>query len=181
VITRLWMCGTQGTGKSTQVEYFHKLHPEFSTVNFKKRNLVKDGIISLNKKASTMDEAIIMGDFMLSVATTPAPFISERSFICKCAYSQCLPFSEELLNAYHIINTNSFFGVTENDLYIYFPPILELKEDGVRSMDPEYRKEVDYYIQFYLDYFQISYIMLQSYSLIERNFEIEQAVFGKIG
>jgi len=169
---KIYFTGGQGSGKTAQLDFFIQNHPEFHVVKFHRRELFEQGVIRLNQEASPMDEAIILGDFMLALATTPSPFISERSFIDKCAYAQALKYPPELLDAYHIMNTYIFPGISQEDNYFYFPPVLPLEDDGVRSTDKEYLKEVDTYIRFYLDYFNIDYHNLESKSLLDRHIEI---------
>ena len=175
---KIWFTGAHGTGKTTQVNYFNKLHPEFNILDVERRDLHARGIINLNKRAAPWDEVVIAGNVMLGILSTPSPFISDRSWICKCAYSAALPFEEELLTAWHVININSFPGVAKDEKYFYFPPVIPLEDDGVRSMDPEYQKEIDFYIQFYLDYFGIDFHTMEAYNVQDRNFEIESVVFG---
>lgn len=170
--TKIFFTGAQGVGKSTQADYFARQYPEFSVLKTRRREFFNSGIININQKASPMDEAIIMGDLLLAMATTPSPFISERSFVDKCAYTQCLPLKKEILDAYHVINTEAFPGLAENDFYFYFAPVLPLEDDGVRSLDPAYQKEVDFYIQFYLNYFQIPFISIEAYTVQDRHMEI---------
>jgi hypothetical protein len=174
---KIWFTGSHGTGKTTQMNYFHMLHPEFRTVEMERRDLHHKGIINLNRRASPWDEVIIAGQAMLSFVSTPAPFISDRSWVCKCAYSQACDFSDELLAAWHTVNVLSFPGVAVNELYIYFPPVIPLEDDGVRSTDPAYQKEVDLLVQFYLDFLKIPYVSLQTTTVQDRHFEIERAVY----
>jgi predicted ATPase len=179
-IKRVWFTGAHGTGKTTQLEYFRNLHPEYTKVDMERRNLFEAGIIKVNKEASPWDEVVIAGNAMLAFLSTSAPFISDRSWVCKCAYSQALPYPEELLDAWHTVNTLSFPGFTEEDMFFYFPPMIPLENDGVRSTDPEYQKEIDFLIQFYLDYFQIPFHTVESYAIQDRHFEIERVVFGEV-
>jgi hypothetical protein len=171
---KIWFTGSHGTGKTTQMEYFLRVHPEFNRLEMERRHLAEQGIIKINKAAAPWDEIVISGCAMLAMLSTSSPFISDRSWVCKCAYAQALPFSQELLEAYHVVNTNSFFGVTEQDKYFYFPPIIELEDDGVRSIDPVYQKEIDYWVQFYLDYFGIPFYTIEQLTVQDRHFEIEK-------
>jgi len=50
----------------------------------------------------------------------------------------------------------------------------------VRSTDPEYQKEIDFLIQFYLDFFQIPFHTVESYAVQDRHFEIERVIFGNV-
>ena len=174
------------THNTTQVEYFLQqvndktMHPKWQKLDMERRDLHAKGIINLNKRATPMDELVIAGNVAYGILSTSAPFISDRSFICKCAYSQALPFPEELIMAWHVINTMSFPGVEDNEIYFYFPPMIPLEDDGVRSIDPEYQKEIDYWVQWYLDYFQIPFHTIESYTVQDRHMEITQKVFGKI-
>lgn len=174
---RIWFTGAHGTGKTTQRDFFKMLHPEFHVMEVERRNLVEDGIIKVNREAAPWDEIVIAGCAMLSFISTPAPSISDRSWICKCAYSQALPYDPELLYAYHVVNTYAFPGFSDRDIYIYFPLGLPLEDDGIRSVDPEYQNDIDLLIQFYLDYFEVPYYILREQTVQDRNFEIERLVF----
>lgn len=177
---RIYFTGSHGTGKTTQRDYFRKFYPEFHIMEMERRDLHAKGIINLNKRVNPWDEVIIAGNVMLNMLSTPAPSVSDRSWVCKCAYCQATSLDEDLKDAWHIINTRSFFGQGEDDVYIYFPPVIPLVDDGVRSMDPEYQSEVDYWVQFYLDFFHIKYHTMNSYTVQDRHFELEQVLFGGI-
>lgn len=179
-IKKIWFTGSHGTGKTTQLEYFRTIHPEYSKLNLEVRDLVELGIININKKAKPWDELAMKGRAMLQILSASSPFICDRSWVCKCAYAQALPFPQELLEAYHVENTCAFPGIAEDELYIYFPPMIPLEDDGVRSIDPEYQKEIDLLVQFYLDFFQIPFYTMETLSVQDRNFEIERVVFGEI-
>lgn len=177
---RVWFVGTHSTGKTTQLELFAKAHPEFNIGKFDRRYLRKNGVIKVNREACPWDEIVIAGDVMKTILTTPTPAIFDRSWIDKCAYAQCLPVSSSLLTAYHTINVAAFFGFDENiDKYIYFPPIIPLEDDGTRDLDLEYREAVDFWIQWYLNYFLGSnYYTIQTDTPSTRLVEIEQYVFS---
>lgn len=175
--TKIWFTGSHGTGKTTQADYFHTLHPEYSVMNMERRELHHKGIINLNRRAAPWDEVVIGGNAMLAILSTSAPFISDRSWICKCAYAQACPFDQELLDAWHTVNTMSFPGMSEQDVYFYFPPTIPLEDDGVRSTDKDYQHWIDNLVQFYLSYFSIPFHTIEGETIQDRNFEIERVVF----
>jgi hypothetical protein len=174
---RIWFTGAHGTGKTTQRDYFIITHPEFHIIEMERRKLAEAGVIKVNKDACPWDEIVIAGCAMLGILSTPAPSISDRSWICKCAYAQALPFDQKLLDAYHTVNAHSFPGFTDKDIYIYFPPVIQLKDDGVRSTDPEYQKDIDLWVQFYLNFFKIPFYTLLEESIQDRHLAIERLVF----
>jgi hypothetical protein len=179
-INKIWFTGSHGTGKTTQMEYFHQIHPEFGKMKMERRDLHKQGIIKLNKDAAPWDEVVIAGSVMLAILATASPFISDRSWVCKCAYSQALPFRQEILDAFHTLYTDAFPGMNEaTEKYFYFPPTIGLENDGVRSTDVEYQKEIDLNVQFYLNFFGIPYHTITASTIQDRNFEIEREVFKK--
>jgi nicotinamide riboside kinase len=180
MISRIWFTGSHGTGKTTQLEYFRSLFPQYQKVDMERRDLFEKGIIKINKEAAPWDEIVIAGNAMLAFLSTSTPFISDRSWICKCAYAQALTLPDELLGAWHTINTAAFPGFTDEDAYFYFPPNLPLEDDGVRSIDPEYQKEIDYWVQFYLDYFQIPFHVLEGLSVQDRLIEICSTIGVKV-
>lgn len=180
MLRRVWFVGTHSTGKTTQLKLFKEAHPEFNVGKFRRRELRNQGIIKVNRDAAPWDELIISGDILNTFLTTPTPFVMDRSWIDKCAYAQCLPVSSVLLRAYHTVYTASFTGVDEEiDRYIYFPPVIPLEDDGVRDTDPEYRADVDFWVQWYLDYFLGSdYYILKTDNPSTRLLEIEKYVFS---
>ena len=177
--TKVWFTGAHGTGKTTQMEYFHNIHPEYDMMHMERRDLYKNGIIKINQEAAPWDEVVIAGTAMLSFLSQSSPFISDRSWVCKSAYSQCLLHPDDLKDAYHVVNAYAFPGFTDEDIYFYFPPTLPLENDGVRSMNEEYRAEVDLWIQFYLNFFQIPYHTITEETVQNRHFQIEREVFRK--
>jgi hypothetical protein len=166
--TRIWFTGSQGSGKTTQRDHFKNLHPQFNIVGSDRRKLLEDGIIKVNREAEPWSEVVMGGDVLRYILSTPAPSISDRSWICKIAYSQLLPYPDEVLEAMHTYYTYAFPGFTKDDVYVYFPPTLVLENDGVRDTDEEYQYWVDYFIQFYLNYFEIPYLVLTAKSIQDR-------------
>jgi hypothetical protein len=90
----------------------------------------------------------------------------------KCAYAQLLPYPEHVIEAMHTYYFNAFPGFSENDTYIYFPPVLQLVDDGVRDTDKKYQEAVDYMIQFYLDAFGIPFLTLTERDVQDRYLQI---------
>ena len=175
-IIKIWFTGSHGTGKTTQMHYFHRLHPEYQEINLEVRHLFEQGIIKINEEAAPWDELVMQGQAMLGILSATAPFVCDRSWIDKCAYAQALPYPQYLLDALDDIDTAAFPGVENNETYFYFPPILEIENDGVRSTNPQYQKEIDLLVQYYLNRFQIPYITLESSSIQNRHFEICRAI-----
>lgn len=171
---RIFLTGAQGTGKTTQVNEWINHHPEYSIIKNNRRQYAKDGIISVNKEAAPWDEIVIAGDVMLGILSTSIPCISDRSWVDKCAYASCLTYAETVLESY----IRAFPGLGDKDLYFYFPIVDEvpLKGDDVRSDDVQYQREVDFYIQFFLNYFKIPYYTLTETSILARHFEIERFI-----
>ena len=121
---RIWFIGSHGTGKTTQLEHFKMLHPQFHTMKSERRKLLEDGVIRINRDAAPWDEIVIGGDVMKHILMTPMPSIADRSWVDKCAYAQLLPYPEEVLEAMHVYYAYAFPGFTDIDAYIYFPPVL---------------------------------------------------------
>ena len=169
---RLWFVGTHGTGKTTQLEHFVNLHKEFHVVKSERRKLLEDGIISINREAAPWDEIVIGGDVMKHILMTPQPSIADRSWVDKCAYSQLLPYPDEVIDAMHVYYSYAYPGYSDDDIYVYFPPVLELVGDGVRDTDKEYQMDVDIMIQFYLNGFEIPYFELTALGVQDRYLEI---------
>lgn len=180
----VWFTGAQGTGKTTQLELFMQAHPEYNQVKFKRRELVLSGELTVNREATLVDEILIAYDVSSAFKKAAYPSICDRTWADKCAYAQCLPYTEEVLNALDIIYRGCFeeiisYGVG-NSVMIYFPPTIPLVGSDIRDGDEEYQKNVDYWIQYYLATFEIPYYTLTSTSIGDRTMEIEQIVWGKL-
>jgi hypothetical protein len=166
------MIGSQGVGKTTQLEHFVSLHPHFSVVKSDRRKLVEDGVIKVNREAAPWDEIVIGGDVMKSILSASSPSIADRSWVDKCAYAQLLPYPQEILDAIHVYYSNAFPGISEDDAYIYFPPMIELVADGVRDIDKQYQKDIDTMIRFYANLLGVQLYTITQLSVQDRYLEI---------
>lgn len=169
--------GAQGTGKTTQLNYWVSQHPEFHVMESTRRKLAENGTISLNREAKPWDELIIAGDVLKGILSTPSPFIADRSWADKCAYTQLLPYPDEVLELMHEYYTWCFPGFGENDVYIHFPiGMIPIESDGVRDIDLQYQQDIDDEIQFYANYFQLDYYTLLSTSIQDRYLEMREYI-----
>lgn len=176
---RIWFVGSHGTGKTAQLEHFISLHSNLHRVDSSsdRRDLVERGVIKVNREAMPWDEIVIGGGVMREILATPAPSIGDRSWIDKCAYAQLLPYSEEVRGAMHIYYSAAWFGQKEDDFYFLFPTgVLPLKSDGIRDSDVKYQEDVNYWIHWYLEYFDVDYINLQAKSIQDRYLEIKEVL-----
>jgi hypothetical protein len=173
---KIFFCGSHSTGKTTQAMHFLEHHPEYHQVVFERRGLQKKGIITLNQHAAPWDELIIAGDYLKALLGTPAPFISDRSWIDKLAYAVTLKFPEPLINSFEQVLLAAFFQPTDIDKFFYFPITFPLESDNIRSTDKQYQEEVDYYIQFYLNKLQVPYHTIESHDVQGRYLEIRSVI-----
>ena len=174
---RIFFTGAHSTGKTEQAKYFVKKYPEYHLAKHERRQLVKDGIINVNETATPWDELIMAGDYLKAIISTPVPSLHERCWIDKLAYAQCVDLGDKKTNdewqhLMHYTLTKAFPPLSEVDKFIYFPPYLDILGDGIRNTDLKYQQEVDFWIQFYLRFFNIEAHSLESQTIQDRHIEI---------
>lgn len=141
---RIFLCGAQGTGKSTLVlglpnEYGLKKKDSFS-----REFLDKDPTIQtrMSEGYKEFQDKIVL--YCLDEYVNDDDFISSRSIIDTLAYLRANK-ADATIPLTNMINHFSEYIMTENDIYIYLPIEFPLSNHGnkTRDTDKEYQVEVD--------------------------------------
>lgn len=136
---RIILTGAQGTGKTTVLNLLKDKYPPITNVC---RTLAKGGV-KLNEMGDTKSQALIFDTYTRLLKQEN--YVSDRGLTDVFGYSAWLCKNgkitrEELLREEQLLR-----GFVENypAIYFYFPIEFPVINDGVRSIDEEFRKEID--------------------------------------
>ena len=136
---RIILTGAQGTGKTTVLNLLKDKYPPITNVC---RTLAKSGV-KLNEMGDTASQALIFDTY--AELLKQENYVSDRGLTDVFGYSTWLCKNgkitrEELLREELLLR-----GFVENypAIYFYFPIEFPVINDGVRSIDEEFRKEID--------------------------------------
>lgn len=167
--------GAQGTGKTTLLNQLVEESIKFdSGINIKTitnvvRSLVESEGIKINKKGNSTSQNLIFDEY-LKIFSNVDPYIdwvSDRSLIDVVAYTKYLNTRnkvslkryEQQFNILKLWYENS--PIAKNTIFVYFPIEFNVVEDGVRSVDEEYRREIDNNIKSILEELGVNYYIME--------------------
>lgn len=151
--------GAQGTGKSTILNYYKERG--YNCITEVVRNLSKEGV-KINEKGNIKGQKIIFNTYK-DLFSKNDNYISDRGLIDVCAYTGYLHCRKQSVQTEKLF-TNQYMDILEfnennSDVkYFYFPIEFQVVDDGVRSVDEDYRREIDGYIKLILDKTNVDYI-----------------------
>lgn len=183
--------GAQGTGKTSVLNALKK-DPDFAGFEFVTevvRNFVKEKGIAINKQGTIQTQELLFEAYS-NVLDKSNPYVSDRCIVDVCAYTSSgrdLSINSE--NSTYEVNFAWRRLVEEQKkkivemknslgLVCYFPVEFDLVDDGVRSIDPEYQKEIDNKIHQILHGNMISHLIVHG-SVEERVAQIKKHLFNK--
>lgn len=141
---RILFTGAQGTGKTTLIERFEELQPSLYKIKGVTRKVLKQNDFKPNENSTDECQNAIFNAKRKELERSGS-FMSERSLIDVFAYTsyqyrrgKCS--YKELAN--EMSNLTEYIRSHKDDVYVFFPVEFELKDDGVRSVDKEYQKEI---------------------------------------
>lgn len=139
MIKRIALVGASSTGKTTVFEILKSRFPKYEFINESTRT-VKGFGFPINEEGTESTQLAIAA-FHLNALLQPYNLILDRCFLDVVVYSkimdnvskECLSYIENLWN-----NVKN-----EYTHYVYFPIEFDSVDDGVRSIDEEWRKKID--------------------------------------
>lgn len=142
--------GTQCNGKSTLIKEFLKRWPMYKEVKSTYRNLIKTGKITNNQEGSAESQRAILNaiidDTQNAIAKGDDFLVFDRCVIDNIAYSLWLNEKGKVTDEF-IMDTKriAFEAIRVFDIIFYLPLREEIKivSKKGRSVDPEYRQEID--------------------------------------
>lgn len=155
---RIILTGAQGTGKTTVLNMFKEAgYPVITEVV---RNLVKNRGITINKEGTDATQMLVFETYSKLLGETEK-YVSDRGLTDVISYTAAGVFegkvSKSVLDAQEVM-IEEFRNKHDDIAYIYFPIEFPVVADGTRSVDEDYRKQIDNIIHDTLDGLQIPYL-----------------------
>ena len=139
MITRIALVGASSTGKTTVYELLKNKLPKYEFVNESTRTVGAYGF-PINEKGTDATQLAI-SSFHLEALLQPYNLVLDRCYMDLVAYTRFMDnVSKETLN--YILDTWKRVK-KEYTHYIYFPIEFESVDDGVRSINEQWRKDID--------------------------------------
>lgn len=155
---KIWMCGAQGTGKTTILNLFKEAG--FPVITEVVRTLAKEKGIAINQDGTDKSQEIIFSTYKEVLGSTDK-YISDRGLVDVLAYTESGVDAGKVrpeISKQQYEELEKFVNNTPNLYIIYFPIEFGVVADGVRSTDEEYRKEIDTNIREILDNLGVEYL-----------------------
>lgn len=186
---RISFCGAQGTGKTTLFEAVKK-DEAFQGWTFYSevvREMLKRKEVVINEQGDSKSQKKIFdayNEILDKMFDTPS--ISDRCIVDVAAYTSrlfdtCNPKDKDFndLSAEDFRERKEVVRRKyELSLVVYFPIEFPLVEDGVRSVDEQFQKDVDVKIQQFLNNYSIPYIKITG-TVEERLAKLKKVVFSE--
>jgi predicted ATPase len=150
--------GAQGTGKTTVLNMFKEA--QYPVITEVVRNLVKTKGITINQDGTADTQRAVFNEYVRVLGDTEK-YISDRGLTDVISYTlagvQDGKISEEVYKE-QFEATKNFVLAHPDILYVYFPIEFPVVADGVRSVDENYRSQIDQLIKKHLDELGIDYL-----------------------
>lgn len=164
-MSKIILTGAQGTGKTTILNHFKNELPVITEVV---RKLAKQGV-PINEKGTIDGQKAIFEQYIKEFNEHDS-YISDRGLtdvigytLAQASLTEDKNESDKLLAAAFQM-FNRFINWLNNNpdaLFFYFPIEFPVVDDGVRSINEEYRKIVDKFIKIILDASGAAYIVVK--------------------
>lgn len=167
--------GAQGTGKTTLLNQLVGESIKFDsginihTITNVVRNLVRREGVQINKKGNSASQNLIFNEYLkiFNGIDTNIDWVSDRSLIDVVAYTKYLYEHKKASKKCYESQLQSLKLWCEENLrvkdtlFVYFPIEFEVVNDGVRSLDEDYRKEIDKNIKDILTDINVNYYIIE--------------------
>lgn len=153
---KLILTGAQGTGKSTVLYEFEKLG--WNVITEVVRKLSKEGV-KINELGNEESQVKIFNTYKELLAGEE--YVSDRGLTDVAAYTWYLTNKGDIHPSVlweQLTDIDEFFENNKDVLVCYFPIEFPLVNDGVRSMNEHFRKDIDSNIKSILELREIPYI-----------------------
>ena len=165
--------GAQGTGKSSIVKALSIRHNVSESISRKLSKTQK-----INKEADTESQSIMFNTFKSELIKDNYD-IYDRGVVDVMAYTMSQYKLGKVSKEEFKREWNEFGEYVDkhnkNTTYFYLPIEFDVVNDGTRSTDEEYRKEIDANISFLLMFFNMNYHTITG-NIEERIKKIEQII-----
>ena len=139
MIKRIALVGASSTGKTTVYELLKNKLPKYEFINESTRTVGSYGF-PINE-AGTSETQLAISSFHLEALIQPYNLILDRCYMDLVVYSK---YMDKLsLEAYNYIFETWKRVKDEYTHYVYFPIEFDSVDDGVRSVNEDWRRQVD--------------------------------------
>ena len=139
MITRIALVGASSTGKTTVYELLKTKLPKYEFVNESTRTVGGYGY-PINEQGTDATQLAI-SSFHLEALLQPYNLVLDRCYMDVIVYSKFMEKIDPM--TYEFIEDTWNRIKKEYTHYIYFPIEFDSVDDGVRSVDEKWRKEID--------------------------------------
>ena len=147
MIKRITLVGASSTGKTTVFELLKNKLPKYEFVNESTRNVARYGF-PINEKG-TSETQLAISSFHLEALLRPGNMVLDRCYMDLLVYSTFMDKISKEAHDYIEDTWNRVKG--EYTHYIYFPIEFKSVDDGVRSVNEEWRQAIDTEFRLLLD------------------------------
>lgn len=147
MIKRITLVGASSTGKTTVFELLKNKLPKYEFVNESTRSVARYGF-PINEKG-TSETQLAISSFHLEALLRPGNMVLDRCYMDLLVYSTFMDKISKEAHDYIEDTWNRVKG--EYTHYIYFPIEFKSVDDGVRSVNEEWRQAIDTEFRLLLD------------------------------
>jgi len=147
MIKRIALVGASSTGKTTVYELLKGKLPKYEFINESTRSVAKYGF-PINE-AGTSETQLAISSFHLEALLKPGNMILDRCYMDLLVYSNFMDKISKQSHDYIEDTWNRVKG--EYTHYIYFPIEFDSVDDGVRSVNEDWREKIDKEFQLLLE------------------------------
>jgi len=147
MVKRIALVGASSTGKTTVYELLKNKLPKYEFINESTRTVGSYGF-PINE-AGTSETQLAISSFHLEALLRPGNVVLDRCYMDLLVYSN---FMDKISKEAHNYIEDTWNRVkNEYTHYIYFPIEFKSVDDGVRSVNEEWRKKIDKEFQLLLE------------------------------
>jgi len=147
MIKRIALVGASSTGKTTVYELLKGKLPKYEFINESTRSVAEYGF-PINE-AGTSETQLAISSFHLEALLKPGNLILDRCYMDLLVYSN---FMDKISKQSHDYIEDTWSRVKgEYTHYIYFPIEFDSVDDGVRSVNEDWREKIDKEFQLLLE------------------------------
>ena len=170
------LTGTQGVGKTTVLNELSHIYPQFNIITEVVRDLSGTGV-KINEEGDNKSQYTIFNTYQ-KLFEQNKNYISDRGLVDVVAYDRYL-YKHNKINQIVLLNhqqmLKKFLKFNPGVLHVYFPIEFDLVDDGVRSANKEFQKEIDTHIANILHEYDIVHIKVSG-SVEERVKQIKKHI-----
>ena len=170
------LTGTQGVGKTTVLNDLSHIYPQFNIITEVVRDLSGTGV-KINEEGDNKSQYTIFNTYQ-KLFEQNKNYISDRGLVDVVAYDRYL-YKHNKISQIVLLNhqqmLKKFLKFNPGVLHVYFPIEFDLVDDGVRSANKEFQKEIDTHIANILLEYDIVHIKVSG-SVEERVKQIKKHI-----